>query len=441
MAKVNISFYLNTYPLPKTDKEAMRIITLYYSFTLIKGQKRRYTITTKESIQSKYWDLKKQRVKSTGTSIQATINTQLNKYEESIIDYFSTTEITDSTAKHQVEQLMSGLYPQGKLPELQKVEAPADPEPIKQISFLEWVTGFIPTAPNRQPSTKRQYGTTLTHLRIFSKTSWGNRDILFDDIDKSFIEAFEGYLTFTAKLSKNTIGSHKKNIKMFMNESADYDIHSNLKFKKGKAFRVETEDVESIALSEVELDTIYTLDLTLKPALERVRDMFVIGCYTALRYSDLHQVKMERITDDILTITATKTGGVVSVPISHVVKDILRKYNNVLPKVLSNQKFNKALHEIARLAGFNDIIETTGTKAGAINHTTLFKSDMIKSHTARRTAATNMYLLGVPTITIMSITGHKTEKQFMKYIKVTGRQHAEIARLQIDSRRKELTTV
>lgn len=45
-------------------------------------------------------------------------------------------------------------------------------------------------------------------------------------------------------------------------------------------------------------------------------------------------------------------------------------------------------------------------------------------HTARRSFATNMYKSGIPSITLMKITGHLTESSFLKYIKVTPAEHA-----------------
>ena len=65
------------------------------------------------------------------------------------------------------------------------------------------------------------------------------------------------------------------------------------------------------------------------------------------------------------------------------------------------------------------------TKAGKKVTLHLEKWEMISSHTARRSFATNEYLNGTPSITIMAITGHKTEKAFLKYIKVRPKEHAE----------------
>ena len=53
------------------------------------------------------------------------------------------------------------------------------------------------------------------------------------------------------------------------------------------------------------------------------------------------------------------------------------------------------------------------------------KWEAVSSHTARRSAATNMFKAGIPSISIMKITGHKTETQFMKYIKVSKEENAD----------------
>ena len=63
---------------------------------------------------------------------------------------------------------------------------------------------------------------------------------------------------------------------------------------------------------------------------------------------------------------------------------------------------------------------------GGIKRSTIYKKyDLVRSHTGRRSFATNNYLMGVPTLDIMAITGHKTEAAFLKYIKVTPKEHAE----------------
>ena len=62
------------------------------------------------------------------------------------------------------------------------------------------------------------------------------------------------------------------------------------------------------------------------------------------------------------------------------------------------------------------------------------KWQKLMTHTARRSFCTNMYLMGVPVMTIMAISGHKTEKSFRTYIKASGEEHAQIMKKIWDNR-------
>ena len=81
----------------------------------------------------------------------------------------------------------------------------------------------------------------------------------------------------------------------------------------------------------------------------------------------------------------------------------------------------------ARLAGISESVQLSKVKGGKDYKCTKEKYDFIVNHTARRSFATNMYLMGtVPIKSIMSITGHRTEDNFMKYIKLDADSHAKI---------------
>jgi hypothetical protein len=95
-----------------------------------------------------------------------------------------------------------------------------------------------------------------------------------------------------------------------------------------------------------------------------------------------------------------------------------------LPPSISNQKTNKYIKEIVKRAGITEPITITKTIGGEPVSITKPKHDLIKTHTAMRSAATNMFLAGIPAISIMKITGHKTEASFMKYIKITREENA-----------------
>ncbi len=216
-------------------------------------------------------------------------------------------------------------------------------------------------------------------------------------------------------------------MKVFLNAATDLGINQ-YKGYKNKAFVTIKEDTQSIYLNEDELRAIYDLDLSNKPKYEKVRDLFIIGCWTGLRFSDWNKINKDNITDGYLDVTQQKTGDQIAIPLHPTVEEIINKYEGELPEVISNQKFNEYIKDVAELAKINDKVKKSITKGTMTTTKTYEKWELVTTHCARRSFATNLYLAGVPTLTIMAITGHKTEASFLKYIKVTPREHAKILR-------------
>ena len=97
-----------------------------------------------------------------------------------------------------------------------------------------------------------------------------------------------------------------------------------------------------------------------------------------------------------------------------------------MPEPITNQKFNEYIKEVAKRAGITQLENQTRTSGGKLITEQFPKHDLVTSHTGRRSFATNMYKRGIPSLTIMSITGHNTEKSFLKYIKVKQEEHAQL---------------
>lgn len=102
------------------------------------------------------------------------------------------------------------------------------------------------------------------------------------------------------------------------------------------------------------------------------------------------------------------------------------KEGDNLPSPMSNQKFNEYIKEVARKVGLTESVRMKRTEVGKEQTIEKAKYEFISSHTARRSFATNMYKRGFPTLIIMNITGHTTEKSFLKYIKVGKAENAEL---------------
>ena len=196
-------------------------------------------------------------------------------------------------------------------------------------------------------------------------------------------------------------------------------------------------DVDNIYLTEEEIKKIYNLDIPslkasgdidAKSNIEATRDLFIIACWTGLRRSDINKLNdgvwSVKDGEDLLYVTAEKTKRQVVIPLHPMVKAIYQKYNGVLPKLGDKSNTNNHLRNLGRLAGIDEIVPVTENRGGKVNTCHFKKYELIGMHTARRSFATNMYLRGMPTIAIMQLTGHTTESNFLKYIKVTAEQNA-----------------
>ena len=276
----------------------------------------------------------------------------------------------------------------------------------------------------------REYQVTFDYLKKYAMVH-GEPD--FKDIDLEFYNNFVDFLRNcmierkdgTIKpLAQNTIGKKIQTLKIFLNTATEQGINKSQKYKT-RSFRQPSEESENIYLTKSELKKFYEYDFSNRPGLEKVRDLFIVGAWTGLRFSDLEQLTSDKIKGEYISMKQKKTGGKVVIPVHSTVKEILEKYNGTLPQVISNQKFNQFLKEAAKLAKINSIFIKTISEKGMKVEKKFMKHELISSHTARRSFATNAYEDGIPSLSIMAITGHKTEKAFLKYIKLDEQKHAK----------------
>lgn len=293
--------------------------------------------------------------------------------------------------------------------------------------LLEWVECFLRDAPNRHhqggrkitKKTLQMYRVTQKKLKAFVAVQ-KLKDIQLADVGGQFCELFVSYLQ-SQGYANNTIGREIKNLKVFLN-ALDDERKSLADISKLKVLR---EEVDNVYLTEEELQAMHDAELPTK-ALDRVRDCFLLLAWTGCRYSDLQQIDKSNIKGEVLTFRQFKTNNKVSIPIHPIVREILEKYDYELPTEISNQKFNDFLKDVARLSGITSAESRTRTEGGVLTTTRCEKWQLVTSHTGRRSFATNMYKRGLPSIMIMSITGHKTESAFLKYIKVRQDEHAQM---------------
>lgn len=271
----------------------------------------------------------------------------------------------------------------------------------------------------------RNYLSTQRVLKMYSKSR--RATLRFESITIEFYNDFVKFLNDAehnrGKYKPNVIGKFVKNIKVFMRYAYENQFTTNDDYKK-RDFRVFQENAETIYLTDRELDAIYRLELPDHQA--QIRDAFLVSCYTALRYSDIARLEQKHInlTNNTITIITQKTNTPVVIPIHKIVREILSRYDNQPPRVQCNQVVNRRIKEICQRAGITELIMVSETRGGVRQEQTYEKWQLVTSHTARRSFASNAYKRGIPSLSIMQITGHKTESSFMRYIRITKEENA-----------------
>lgn len=283
------------------------------------------------------------------------------------------------------------------------------------FSFFDY---YIQSTENKSSTKKAQ----LTSLRFFKRFNDEVRPIDFEDMTLEFYDEFILFCKDN-NLSVNYRGRHVKTLKTVLNNAVKRKVHRDTQFRY---FKVETEEVFNVYLNQSELNAIFRLDLSQDELSDRVRDLFLIGAWTGLRISDFNNLNEHNILEEkgqrFISVKTGKTGKRVIVPIHTIVEKILKKYGNKVPKEVDNKTINKRLKDICRSAGIDDVVEIEMKEGGSEK---VFKFDLVKSHTARRSFATNAYLSGLfDTFDIMLLTGHTTPQNFLKYIKADELQKA-----------------
>jgi len=288
----------------------------------------------------------------------------------------------------------------------------------KEKGVLDYFDEYISfSEKTKAKATIAVFRTTKKHVSDFSIKY--RYKLTFQSFNNDFYEKFFSYIIEDRGLFNNAFGKYVKTIKSFLTWALDKDIHRSREYSK---FKVYKESNEPLPLSMEELKKIE--GLTLNDALDRVRDLFLMECYTGLRYSDLIELRKENIKGDFIHKVIRKTKNPIKVPMTKKVKAILEKYAEkingydlaLLPGI-SNQKMNKDLKEICDKAEMHDEIILSKFK-GAVRHDRqVRKCDAITTHCGRDTFITNSLMMGMSESTIMTIVGHVKYETFKKYVK------------------------
>jgi integrase len=291
-------------------------------------------------------------------------------------------------------------------------------EKKKDVLFIDFINKTIQNKSKRSNGNhSKNYKTVIFLIEEFCKLN--DAVIYTNSVNEEFLDEFILFLENRgAKL--NYIVSLISLIKTLVRKASVYGYIVDPSYDN---IKVKFDDIYYVYLSMNELTRIYYYEGLSKKQIP-IRDLFVLGCLTALRYSDYSTLNKENIVDDFIVKITKKTGKKVIIPIHDYVREILNKYDNDLPKI-TIQYFNREIKKICKKVGINDKISFTYIKGGKPVYEVKEKWELVSSHTARRSASTNMYMTGrMKTNEIMNLTGHTTEKSFFRYVRTTGEELA-----------------
>jgi len=247
------------------------------------------------------------------------------------------------------------------------------------------------------PETYQRYKTSLMHTQNFIKWYYKLDDLPVNRIDHEFIAEYEHYFKTKRNCSHNTAMKYIKNFKKIIRIAIANNWIKNDPFAN---YKMRLKKVDREYLNDEELETIMTKDLHFD-RLNQVRDCFVFSCFSGLAYSDLKSLTPDHIQTGIdgkkwIMTKRKKTQNASNIPLLPIAENIIDKYKNhpwciekgVLLPVLSNQKMNAYLKEIADICGINK---------------------NLSSHTARHTFATTVTLNNnVPIESVSKMLGHSS---------------------------------
>ena len=392
-----------------------------------KGQ--RYKFSTGEKVTSVYWNPVKSQCKEVRQYPDGSlINQRLDIWEK-----HTKTVLGNFALKFKIPT-------QEEFKEALKVAAYGGNEKDSAIGFVDFAKRHKENC-TKTAGTKLVYQSAIKWLELYEAHT--GKKLYFHDMNNEFYKQFYSFVFASASVnSPNYFGSLIKNIKVFMNVAREEGLH-DVNSHNSSSFKKLDIDVDNIYLTVDELIKIHQLiiteelvidncpELKLKkvPAevklLELSRGRFLIGAFTALRVSDFTRIEELNIKDNFIRIRTDKNDYPVVIPVHWVVREILDRGFNLSEKI-ADQIINKQIKLLCRCAEITEPVVLAKFEIGKRADIVKEKCDWVTTHTARRSGATNMYKAGIPSISIMKITGHHTEKSFLKYIKITQEENAQL---------------
>ena len=380
---------------------------------------KRIEFTTGYRIDAAKWDADKQRVKN-GCSNKlkqsaSEINASLLEYYTEIQSIFKRFEVEDvMPTPEQIKEAFNALHkPVSEEPKPKKEALPCD--------FFQVFDDFVEDCGrqnNWTDSTFEKFAAVKNHLTNFRE------GLTFEFFDERGLNDYVGYLRDVKEMRNTTIGKQLSFLKWFLRWAFKKGVHQNNAYDSYKP-KLKSTQKKIIFLTWDELNRLREFKIpSNKQALERVRDIFLFQCFTGLRYSDVFNLRRSDIKGDHIEVTTVKTSDSLIIELNNHSKAILDKYKDVafeddkvLP-VITNQKMNDYLKELAELAGINEPVRQTYYRGNERIDEVTPKYALLGTHAGRRTFICNALALGIPPQVVMKWTGHSDYKAMKPYIDI-----------------------
>lgn len=380
---------------------------------------KRIEFTTGYRIDSAKWDADKQRVKN-GCSNKlkqsaSEINASLLEYYTEIQSIFKRFEVEDvMSTPEQIKEAFDALHkPVSEEPKPKKEALPCD--------FFQVFDDFVEDCGrqnNWTDSTFEKFAAVKNHLTNFRE------GLTFEFFDERGLNDYVGYLRDVKEMRNTTIGKQLSFLKWFLRWAFKKGVHQNNAYDSYKP-KLKSTQKKIIFLTWDELNRLREFKIpSNKQALERVRDVFLFQCFTGLRYSDVFNLRRSDIKGDHIEVTTVKTSDSLIIELNNHSKAILDKYKDVpfendkvLP-VITNQKMNDYLKELAEMTGIDEPVRQTYYKGNERIDDVTPKYALLGTHAGRRTFICNALALGIPPQVVMKWTGHSDYKAMKPYIDI-----------------------
>ena len=397
----------------------------------------RINFSTGFRIDASKWDEQKQRVKNgcTNKAMQsaAEINTVLNQYEAELHSIFKKFETLDTMpTKDQVKEAFNRMHLSESAKEEGAAQLEQEEKKAKRPRPSDVMREFISeneTINQWTWGTIEKFNAIENHFKDF------NARLSLDEYDKAHLAKFVQFLIDKKDMRNSTVKKQLGYLKWFFRWCQEKG-YCNCSDYQSFDPKLKTTPKKVIFLDEHELEQLETYEIPEnKKYLERVRDVFLFCCYSALRYSDVYNLKRSDIQNNKMLITTIKTHDDLAIELNKTTTALLKKYadcdfpdNKALP-VITNQKMNDYLKELCELAGIDTPISEVFYKGGVRHEITTPKYALMSTHAGRRTFICKALSMNIPPEVVMKWTGHSDYKAMKPYIAVADKVKADAMKL------------